>query len=454
MARLFGTDGVRGIANDSLTASLAYKLGFAGARVLAKCHKQENGKSVILIGMDTRISCKMLEAALVSGICAAGADVIQVGVIPTPGVAYLTRKYKCDAGVMISASHNSFEYNGIKFFSGEGFKLPDSVEDEIESIVNEFDKYIVDLPQGDKIGTSVFMNDASREYIEHLKRRMSVDLSGMKVAIDCANGSSSFYAPELFSDLGAEVVTISAEPDGLNINRNCGSTHLQNLCDITVSEHCDIGLAFDGDADRFLAVDSNGKVIDGDVIMSIIAIDMRKNGELKRGTLVVTVMSNLGVDIMATKHGLSLSKTKVGDRYVLENMLSEGYNLGGEQSGHVILLDHTTTGDGMLTALCLLKTMVRNGVTLADASKIVTILPQVLMPAYVQEQDKEAAMIMPELKAKIQEFESQLGDEGRILVRASGTEPMIRVMLEGKNIDRITDMAKELVSVINSKYKA
>lgn len=453
MARLFGTDGVRGIASKALTAQLAYKLGFAGALVLAKSHSS-NTKPVILIGMDTRISCNMLEAALISGICSAGADVIQVGVIPTPGVAYLTRKYKCDAGVMISASHNSFEYNGIKFFSKDGFKLPDSVEDEIEEIINKFDEMDFDLPIGEKIGKTTYNSKASHNYIEHLKRRMSVDITDMKIVIDCANGASSAYASTLFSDLGADVTVLANNPDGININKDCGSTHMGNLCKKVVELGADMGFAFDGDADRFLAVDKFGNIVDGDVIMSIIANDMKAHGELKKDTLVVTVMSNLGVSIMAKETGLELAKTKVGDRYVLEEMLKCGYNLGGEQSGHVILLDHSTTGDGMLTALALLKALSRFKKSLDEAAKIVTILPQVLLPAYVKDQDKENAINSELLKSKIVKFEAELGETGRILVRASGTEPQIRVMLEGQDIDQITDMAKKLVAVINSEYQA
>lgn len=452
MARLFGTDGVRGIANKTLTAKLAYEIGFAAAIVLAKCHEKKDNKPVFLIGSDTRISCRMLEAALESGILSAGADVIKVGVIPTPGVAYLTTKYVCDAGVMISASHNSYEYNGIKLFSSDGFKLADNVEDEIEEIITNFDSMNFALPEGDKLGSSIFKADAASEYIEHLKRRMSVDLSGMKLAIDCANGSASAYAPKLFEDLGATVVVTDNKPNGLNINKNCGSTHLGNLIDLTVSHSCDMGLAFDGDADRFLAIDNNGKVIDGDVIMSIVALDMKKHQELKKDTLVITVMSNLGVQIMSRENDLNLATTKVGDRYVLEEMLKSGYNLGGEQSGHVILLDHATTGDGMLTALALLKSIYRNKTTLSNASLVVTILPQVLLPAYVRDEDKETVMNDSDITSKIEAINMSLGNEGRVLVRPSGTEPMIRVMLEGKDLDNITALAKELVDLISSKY--
>ena len=452
MARLFGTDGVRGVANDKLTGELAYKLGLAGAIVLARCDRKASRKPLFLIGMDTRISCKMLETALIAGLCSAGADVIRVGVIPTPGVAYLTGLYGCDAGVMISASHNTYEYNGIKFFSGDGYKLPDSVEDEIEDVINNLDSYKSQLPTGAGIGTYTFKDSAAADYLARLKDVMSVDLRGMKLAVDTANGAASGIAQKLLTDLGAEVVSIGDKPNGININDGCGSTHLEKLSEITVEQKCDMGLAFDGDADRFLCVDSQGNVIDGDRIMSVIGLDMKARGVLKQDTITVTVMSNLGMDIMASEQGLKLAKTKVGDRYVLEEMKKSGYNIGGEQSGHVILLDVSTTGDGMLTALATLTALHNSGRSIAEAASVMEVLPQVLVPAYVNDSDKEAAMQMPELASRIKEMEAVLGGEGRILVRPSGTEPQIRVMLEGKDIDLITDMANELAGIINSKY--
>lgn len=453
MARLFGTDGVRGVANEKLTGELAYRLGFAGARVLAGKEKGSSHKPLFLIGMDTRISCKMLETALIAGLCSAGADVIRVGVIPTPGVAYLTGKYGCDAGVMISASHNTYEYNGIKFFSGDGYKLPDSVEDEIEEIVNDFDAYRAELPIGADIGSYMFKDSAAADYLQRLKDVMSVDLKGMKLAVDSANGAASGIAQKLFADLGADVVAVGDKPDGININAGCGSTHLDKLAAVTVAEACDMGLAFDGDADRFLCVDRDGNVIDGDRIMSVIGLDMKARGILKQDTITVTVMSNLGMDIMAQQKGIKLAKTKVGDRYVLEEMKRSGYNIGGEQSGHVILLDVSTTGDGMLTALALLTALRNSGKSIAEAASVMEVLPQVLVAAYVNDHDKEAAMQMPELHSRMDEMQAELGCEGRILVRPSGTEPMIRVMLEGKDIGKITSMANELAAIINSKYK-
>ena len=449
MDRLFGTDGVRGIANRELTPDLAYRLGYAGAKVLAV---NTDKKPTILIGMDTRISCHMLEAALVAGICSAGADAVLCGVLPTPGIAYLTVKYKYDAGVMISASHNSFEYNGIKFFSGSGFKLSDEIEDEIERTVDEYDIYSKSRPIGEEVGMAIQSPEFAHQYVEHLKRRMSVDLTGMRIAIDCANGAASAIAPSLFEDLGATVVSIGTQPNGLNINKNCGSTHLEHLSQLVVGEKCDIGLAFDGDADRFLAIDDAGNLVDGDAIMSIIGMDMRDNGELKSDTIVVTVMSNLGLDIMARENGLILEKTKVGDRYVLEKMLEKGFNIGGEQSGHVILLDHATTGDGILTALALLKALYRKGQKLSNAAEIIRILPQVLLSAKVKNEDKAKAMEFSLLMSSIAKYETQLDGKGRILVRASGTEPIIRVMIEGENEEEISLMARDLVAIIQKNF--
>lgn len=452
MSRLFGTDGVRGVANKDLTPELAYRLGYAGAVVLASAHTCGANKPKIIIGMDTRISCKMLEAALVSGICSAGANVTLCGVIPTPGIAYLTRKYHFDAGIVISASHNSYEYNGIKFFAGTGFKLPDQIEDEIEAIVQNFDMASETRKQGADVGTCVTMDDAAHLYEEHLKRRMSVDLTDYTICLDCSNGAASVIAPKIFEDLGATNYVIHNHPNGLNINKDCGSTHIEDLCRTVIEKKCDLGLAFDGDADRLLAVDANGNLVDGDAILSIIALDMKKHGELHDDTIVVTVMSNLGMDIMAKEQGLSLKKTKVGDRYVLESMLDGNFNIGGEQSGHVILSDHSTTGDGILTALALLRAITRKKTTLQGAASVISILPQVLLPAHIANENKTIAMEDTDLLAKIAFFEEDLQGKGRVLVRASGTEPMIRVMLEGEDIEQITEMAQELVQMICEKY--
>lgn len=451
MPRLFGTDGVRGVANKELTPDLAFRLGWAGAIILAgECRH----KPVILVGHDARISCGMLESALVAGLCSAGADAFIAGVIPTPGIAYLSRKYKCDAGVMISASHNTYEFNGIKFFSSSGYKLPDDTEDQIEALINAYDETSVDRPVGDSIGRRIEKKNASRDYSEHLKRRMSVDLSGMKIGLDCANGACAHIAPGLFADLGADVVSMGIEPDGTNINANCGSLHLDRLRNLVRRESCDIGIAFDGDADRMLAVDENGVFVDGDVIMAIIASDMKELGQLRDDALVVTVMSNLGLDLMAADKGIRLVKTKVGDRYVLEEMLKSGYIIGGEQSGHVILLEHATTGDGMLSALRLLRALTRTGRRLSDARTIMTILPQVQKSAAVPNEKKARALEDQDVREAIQRMEQQLAGRGRVLVRASGTEPIIRVMLEGEEVETITQMAEQLTELIVSRYGA
>jgi phosphoglucosamine mutase len=458
MTRLFGTDGVRGIANKELTPELAFRLGRAGAQVLAgEC----SHKPVILVGSDTRISCGMLESALVSGLCSAGADAWVSGVIPTPGVAYLSRKYQCDAGIVISASHNSYEFNGIKFFSGSGYKLPDETEDKIEALmaadqgtagVPGTSGSACDRPQGAALGRRIEKQNAAHEYLEHLKRRMAVDLTGLKIALDCANGACAHIAPSLFSDLGADVVAIGVNPDGTNINADCGSTHLEPLRQLVRREGCDLGLAFDGDADRMLAIDENGLPVDGDEIMAIIALDMKSQQQLRDDTLVVTVMSNLGLDIMAASSGIRLAKTKVGDRYVLEEMLRSGYNLGGEQSGHIILLDHSTTGDGLLSALRLLRALTRQGQRLGRARRIMTVLPQVLRSARVANEHKNKALADADVCMAIARMESVLDGHGRVLVRASGTEPIIRVMIEGENIDEISRMAEQLVALIASRH--
>lgn len=451
MTRLFGTDGVRGIANKDLTPDLAFRLGWAGARILAgDC----SHKPTILVGNDARISCGMLESALVAGICSAGADALVAGVVPTPGIAYLSRKYHCDAGVMISASHNSYEFNGIKFFSSDGYKLPDATEDRIECLIEAYDAETVDRPTGSAVGRRLEKRNAARDYAEHLKRRMSVDLSGLKIGLDCANGASAAIAPGLFADLGADVVAIGTEPDGTNINAGCGSLHLDRLRSLIRRENCDLGIAFDGDADRMLAVDEHGEAVDGDVLMAIIARDMKQQGQMQADTLVVTVMSNLGLDIMARENGIHLVKTKVGDRYVLEEMLQNGYTIGGEQSGHIILLEHATTGDGMLSALRLLRALLGNNQRLSEARHAMRVLPQVQRSARVPDRRKQEALQDGEITGLISGIEQQLGGKGRVLVRPSGTEPIIRVMLEGEDTAWITRMADQLANLITGRYGA
>lgn len=449
MGRYFGTDGVRGVANTELTPELAFSLGRYGAMVLAS-HAQH--KARILIGTDTRISCSMLEAALVAGICSAGADAVVCGVVPTPGIAYLTKLGAYDAGAVISASHNSFEFNGIKFFNRDGYKLPDSVEDEIENYITGAAPADKTRLSGRDVGQRIGYADAVAVYRDHLLKTSGSDLRGMKIAVDCAHGASAGIAPELFRAAGAEVVAIGTAPNGININDACGSTHLDKLCMLVSAEKCDLGIAFDGDADRMLAVDGNGTCIDGDVIMAIMARYMQSMGLLKKDTVVVTVMSNLGLDIFAKEAGLKLAKTAVGDRYVLEHMLQNGYNLGGEQSGHIILLDHSTTGDGMLSALWLLNALRTMNQSLAEAARIMMVLPQVILPARVPNGNKEKAMEDHEIVGLCRHIEQSLNGKGRVLVRPSGTEPVIRVMLEGEDKNAITAMAEELTSLISRKY--
>lgn len=444
MARMFGTDGVRGVAGTELTIELATKLGQAGAYVLTK---EKSHKPTIIVGCDTRISGGMLANALMAGICSVGANAIYVGVAPTPAIAYLTRKYKVDAGVVISASHNPMEFNGIKFFNGEGFKLSDALEDEIEELIKN-DMEDVDFPIGPGIGQIDYRFDIVDDYIAFEKNAVPVDLSGMKIVIDCAEGASYYTSVKTLQDLGAELVAIHTEPDGTNINANCGSTHMQELMARVVSEKANCGIAFDGDADRMLAVDENGKLVDGDQIMAICAKFLKEQGKLKKDTVVVTVMSNLGFTLMAKEQGLKMEATKVGDRYVLENMLENGYNLGGEQSGHVIFLDDNTTGDGLLSALHLLEVMVTTKKPLSELAAIMDVLPQALVNAKVPTHKKDSYMEYPEIANAIAELEKKFAGEGRVLIRPSGTEPLVRVMIEGKDQKVIDEEATKLAKLI------
>lgn len=444
MGRLFGTDGVRGVAGSELTIELATKLGQAGAYVLTK---EQAHKPTIIVGCDTRISGGMLASALMSGICSVGANAIFAGVMPTPAIAYLTRKHKVDAGVVISASHNPMEFNGIKFFNGEGYKLSDALEDEIEALIANDMKEIT-LPTGSEIGKIEYRFDLIREYIDFMKKTVPVDLTGMKIVIDCAEGASYKTSVEILRELGAELVAIHTNPDGTNINSNCGSTHMEELQARVVYEKAAVGLAFDGDADRMLAVDENGKMVDGDEIMAICANHMKEKGTLKKDTVVVTVMSNLGFTLMGQERNLHIEKTKVGDRYVLENMLANGYNLGGEQSGHVIFLDDNTTGDGLLSALHLLQVMVDTGKPLSELAQVMEVLPQALVNAKVPNHKKESFMEYPEIAGAIAELEEKFAGEGRVLIRPSGTEPLVRVMIEGKNQTQIEEEAKKLAELI------
>ena len=444
MGRMFGTDGVRGVAGTELTIELAMKLGQAGAYVLTK---EQAHQPTIIVGCDTRISGGMLANALMAGICSVGANAIYAGVVPTPAIAYLTRKHKVDAGVVISASHNPMEFNGIKFFNGEGYKLSDQLEDEIEALIKN-DMRDVPIPIGSGVGKVEYRFDIRDEYIHFMEKRVPVDLSGMKIVVDCAEGAAYYTSVRTLEDLGADLVAIHTNPDGTNINANCGSTHMEELQARVVYEKADVGIAFDGDADRMLAVDELGNIVDGDQIMAVIGNHMKKQGKLSKDTIVVTVMSNLGFTLMGEREGLHLEKTKVGDRYVLENMLENGYNLGGEQSGHVIFLDDNTTGDGLLSALHLLKVVVDTKEKLSELAKIMEVLPQALVNAKVPNHKKEHYMEYTEIAEAISELEKKFNGEGRVLIRPSGTEPMVRVMIEGKDQKVIEEEAKKLAELI------
>ncbi len=447
MTRLFGTDGVRGVANEELTAELAFKLGKAGAYVLTA---ESEHTPRILVGMDTRISGPMLESALTSGICSVGAEAVLLGVVPTPAVAYLIKKYKADAGVVISASHNPFEFNGIKFFNSKGYKLSDELEDRIEKIVNSgIDQ--IPLPKGAGLGTRRFMEKSLDDYVSFLKSTIDVDFKGIKVVIDCANGAAYKAAPSTLAELGANVITIHNKPNGVNINNECGSTHLDDLCRMVKKYQADIGIAFDGDADRMLAVDENGKAVDGDSIMAIIALDLKKREKLQRDTIVATVMSNMGFEIFSRNNNINLVRTKVGDRYVLEEMLKNGYVLGGEQSGHIIFLEFNTTGDGILTAIQLLRVMKVSGKKFSDLASVIQTLPQVLKNARVSNGNKHKYLEDGVIAEMCSSIEVEFQHEGRVLIRPSGTEPLVRVMIEGKDLDYITRKADELVKVIEER---
>ncbi|MCR5746518.1 MAG: phosphoglucosamine mutase [Lachnospiraceae bacterium] len=444
MARMFGTDGVRGVANTELTPVLAMQLGAAGATVLAN---ERSYRPTIMVGCDTRISGDMLANALMAGICSVGANAVYVGVVPTPAVAYLANKYKVDAGVVISASHNPVEFNGIKFFNGDGYKLSDEMEDEIEALIKSGLKD-VPKPTGSRVGKIKYRTDAREEYINHSKKQIDTDLRGMRIVVDCAEGASYYTSVETLRDLGADVIAIHNNPDGTNINSNCGSTHMEELCARVVMEKADLGLAFDGDADRLLAADENGKPVNGDEIMAIVGNYMKTQGTLSQNTIVVTVMTNLGFKIMCEKQGIKIEQTKVGDRYVLERMKEIGANLGGEQSGHIIFLDQNTTGDGLLSALHLLEVVKKTGKKLSELKSIMEVLPQSLCNAKVPSHKKEAYMDYPEIVEAIDALEAKYNGEGRVLIRPSGTEPLVRVMIEGRDQKEIEKDAKNLADLI------
>lgn len=464
MARLFGTDGVRGVANEELTPLLAMQIGQAGAYVLTMEKEHFTGrkgaseaggavdgksKPTIMVGCDTRISGDMLANALMAGACSVGANCIYVGVIPTPGVAYLTHKYGADAGVVISASHNPVEFNGIKFFDGNGYKLPDELEDKIESIIKN-DMAGIEFPTGSGVGKVTYQSDAREAYIDHEISTVPVKLSGMKIVVDCAEGASYYTSVEALKRMGGDVIPIHNKPDGTNINAGCGSTHMEGLRGEVVAKKADIGLAFDGDADRLLAVDENGRVVDGDQIMAIVGNYLKAKGKLKKDTIVVTVMSNLGFFLMGKEKGLAIEQTKVGDRYVLERMKEIGASLGGEQSGHIIFLDESTTGDGLLSALHLLQVMAETGKSLSELAEIMEVLPQALVNARVSNSRKEKYLEYPEIAEAIRVLEEKFAGEGRVLIRPSGTEPLVRVMIEGKDQEVIREEAQRLADLIQT----
>ncbi|MCR5484099.1 MAG: phosphoglucosamine mutase [Clostridiales bacterium] len=448
MGRLFGTDGARGIANRELTCELAMKIGRAAAMILISDEKK---RPRVMIGKDTRMSSDMLESAIAAGLCSVGVDVLLLGVVPTPAVAFLVREKGYDAGVMISASHNPCEYNGIKIFKSDGYKLPDELEEKIEGIILD-EAAVPPVKIGGDVGRVTTDETFLYSYIEHVIKTANGDFKGMKLAFDCANGSASVTAPEIFTSLGAECHFISYEPDGVNINKDCGSTHLDALRKYVVDNGLDAGFAFDGDADRMLAVDRDGNIIDGDRVIALCAKHMRDKGKLKGDTAVVTVMSNMGFFKFCEKNGILCEKTIVGDRYVLANMLKNGYNIGGEQSGHVIFLDYANTGDGQITAIQVLNVMKETGSSLASLASVMEVYPQVLINVRVSNIGKvRFTEGDEEITKAIESAEKKLKNEGRVLVRVSGTEPLIRVMLEGKDEKLIKKLGDEIAEVVKER---
>ena len=452
MRKYFGTDGIRRSANIDLTPELVYKVAKAGAYVLSK---HTDHAPTILIGRDTRLSGTLIESAMTAGFLSYGANVKLLGVIPTPAVAYLTKKLKADASVVISASHNTFEFNGIKFFSNKGMKIPDSLEEEIEEVM-ESGKLEELTAKNEKIGVSEIREDLIDEYVYFFRKNFDEDIEknnreDFKVLIDTANGATYKVAEKVFTNLGIKYKIINNEPDGININKNCGSTHLEMLQEEVVKGEFNLGIAYDGDGDRCLAVDEKGNIIDGDKILAVISNYMKKQGTLNKNAFVATVMSNLGLNKYAEKNNIKFIQTNVGDRYVLEQMLKDGYNIGGEQSGHVILLDYNPTGDGILTSLMLIKIILEENKTASEDCNIVKIFPQVLVNAKVDSNKKDMYKNDTEIIQKIESIEKEFSGNGRTLIRPSGTEPLIRVMIEGEDINEITKRAKELAKLIEEK---
>ncbi|MCF6462757.1 phosphoglucosamine mutase [Clostridium sp. Cult1] len=447
MGKLFGTDGIRGIANKELTPELAFKVGRAGAYILSK---GEKGR--IVLGKDTRKSGDMLEAALTAGICSIGLDVITLGVVPTPAVAYLARKYDALAGIVISASHNPVEYNGIKFFNGNGYKLNDAVEDEIERLILNNEEIPL-RPIKEDVGHTIIEEDGYNYYIDHLKSTIKGDLKGIKVAVDCGNGALYKIAPKLLEKLNAEIIVINDKPNGGNINVECGSTNPSMIQSLVLETKADIGLSFDGDGDRLIAVDENGDIVDGDHILAICGTHLHDNGKLNNNVVVGTVMTNMGLDVYLKSKNIDIVKTAVGDRYVLEEMLANGYVLGGEQSGHIIFLEHNTTGDGLLTGLQLIQVMKETERKLSELNSIMTNFPQVLINAKVKNELKNSYLEDEKIKFEIEKIEKMFHGEGRVVIRPSGTEPLVRVMIEGKDRKKIEDIAKGLARLIEERLR-
>ncbi|WP_431801950.1 phosphoglucosamine mutase [Halobacillus andaensis] len=444
MGKYFGTDGVRGVANKELTPELAFKLGRYGGYVLTK----EVERPKILIGRDTRISGEMFEGALAAGLLSIGAEVMRLGVISTPGVAFLTKALQAEAGIMISASHNPVEDNGIKFFGPDGFKLTDAQEEEIEALIDA-EEDTLPRPSGADLGQINDYFEGGQKYLQHLKQTVDYDFDGLHIALDCANGSTSSLASHLFADLEADISSIGSSPDGLNINKQVGSTHPEALQQLVKDKNADIGLAFDGDGDRLIAVDEKGSIVDGDRIMYICAKFMNEKGMLNHSTVVSTVMSNLGFYKAIEALGMKSDKTAVGDRYVMEEMRRGGYNLGGEQSGHIIFLDHNTTGDGLLTALQLVNVLKETGKPLSVLANEMEKFPQVLKNVRVI--DKQAVQTHPRIQEAIQAVEEEMGDKGRVLVRPSGTEPLVRIMVEAPTEEQCETYVNKVVEVVNEE---
>ncbi|MET8828826.1 phosphoglucosamine mutase [Streptomyces sp. NPDC004610] len=449
MGRLFGTDGVRGVANADLTAELALGLSVAAAHVLAEAGTFAGHRPTAVVGRDPRASGEFLEAAVVAGLASAGVDVLRVGVLPTPAVAYLTGALGADLGVMLSASHNAMPDNGIKFFARGGHKLPDDIENRIESVYEEHRTGAPwDRPTGAGVGRVREYVEGFDQYVAHLIGVLPNRLDGLKIVLDEAHGAAARVSPEAFSRAGAEVVTLGAEPDGLNINDGCGSTHLDQLRAAVIEHGADLGIAHDGDADRCLAVDHTGAEIDGDQILAVLALALRERGALRADTVVATVMSNLGFKLAMEREGIAVVQTGVGDRYVLEEMKEHGYALGGEQSGHVIILDHATTGDGTLTGLMLAARVAQSGVSLRELAKVMERLPQVLIN--VPDVDRSRVSSSGDLAAAVAEAERELGSSGRVLLRPSGTEPLVRVMVEAQDIEQARTVAGRLADAVKS----